>query len=85
MLRALPVARGGLKRMMAIWSWLSDLSLWIQSSDRGNTVFAVLALALLAELSIRVIRRFLADRRAKIDAAHNHLRVSTRLRRAPSA
>jgi hypothetical protein len=71
--------------MMAVWNGLSDLSFWLKTGDHGNMVFAVLALALLAELSIRVVRRFLADRRAKINATHNNLRVSTRLRRAPSA
>ena len=41
--------------------------------------------ALLLELSFRVIRRFVADRRARIDAARGNQRLSSRLRRAPSA
>lgn len=70
---------------MAVWSWLSDLSVWMQTDDRGNMLFVVLALVLLAELSIRVVRRCITDRRTRIAAAQNNLRVSTRLRRAPSA
>ena len=71
--------------IIAVSSWLSNLSVWLQTDDHGNIVYLVLAFALLAELSIRVARRFLADRRAKTDAAENNRRVSERLRRAPWA
>jgi len=71
--------------MVAVWDWLANLSVWLQTDDRGNMVYVVLALALLAELSIRLARRFVADRRAKIAAAHDHLRLSSRMRRPRSA
>ena len=71
--------------MVAVWDWLANLSVWLQTDDRGNMVYVVLAFALLAELSFRVARRFVADRRAKIAAGHDHLRLSSRMRRARSA
>ena len=70
--------------MVAVWNWLTNLSVWLQTDDRGNMVYVVLAFTLLAELSLRVARRFVADRRAKIAAAQDHLRLSSRLRRARS-
>jgi hypothetical protein len=70
---------------MEVWQRLSNLSDWMHTDDHANMVYLALAFTLLAELSFRVVRRFLSDRRAKIDAAHGNLRVSTRLRRAPSA
>jgi len=68
-----------------VWTWLSNLPDWILSGEHANVVYFCLASALLLELSFRVIRRFVADRRAKIDAARGNQRLSTRLRRAPSA
>jgi hypothetical protein len=68
-----------------VWTWLNGLPDWILSGERANVVYFCLASALLLELSFRVIRRFLTDRRARTDAARNNQRLSTRLRRAPSA
>ena len=68
-----------------VWTWLSNLPDWILSGERANVVYFCLASALLLELSFRVIRRFVADRRARVAAAHGNQRLSTRLRRAPSA
>ena len=68
-----------------VWTWLSNLPDWILSGERANVIYFCLASALLLELSYRVIRRFIADRRAKTDAVRNNQRLSTRLRRAPSA
>jgi hypothetical protein len=68
-----------------VWTWFSGLPDWILTGDRANVVYFCLASALLLELSLRVIRRFFADRRARTDAARSNQRLSTRLRRAPSA
>jgi hypothetical protein len=67
------------------WTWRSGLPDWILTGERANVVYFCLASALLLELSFRVIRRFFADRRARADAARSNQRLSTRLRRAPSA
>jgi hypothetical protein len=68
---------------MAVFDWLDKLSAWLQTGDRVDTVFVVLAFALLFELSFRVIRRAIHDRLAVRAAAHNNQRVSVRLGRAP--
>ena len=68
-----------------VWTWLIGLPDWILTGERANVVYFCLAWALLLELSFRVIRRFVADRRARTDAAQNNQRLSTRLRRSPSA
>lgn len=71
--------------MMAIQDWLINASNWLQEGDRSNLIFTGLALALLVELSFRVIRRAVNDRRAVKSAAQNNHRVNVRLGRAPSA
>ena len=68
-----------------LWTWISNLPDWILTGERANVVYFCLASALLLELSIRVIHRFIGDRRAKSDALRNNQRISTRLRRAPGA
>ena len=68
-----------------VWTWLIGLPDWILTGERANVVYFCLAWALLLELSFRVIRRFVADRRARTDAAQNNQRLNTRLRRSPSA
>jgi hypothetical protein len=68
-----------------VWTWLIGLPDWILTGERANVVYFCLAWALLLELSFRVIRRFVADRRARADAAQNNQRLNTRLRRSPSA
>lgn len=68
-----------------IWTWINNLPDWILSGERANVVYFCLAFALLLELSCRVIRRFLGDRRARTDAVRSNQRLSTRLRRAPGA
>ena len=68
-----------------VWTWLSGLPDWILNGERANVVYFFLASALLLELSFRVIRRFVADRRARAAATRGNQRLSTRLRRAPSA
>jgi hypothetical protein len=64
-------------------NWLSRLSAWLQTDGRADMLYVILAFALLGELSIRVVRQFMADRRARNDAAQNNLRISARLRRGP--
>ena len=66
---------------MSVSDWLMNASSWLQVDDRGNMLLVVLAFALLLELSIRVVRRFLADRRVRNAAAENTQRVTTRMGR----
>jgi hypothetical protein len=68
---------------MVVFDWLDKLSAWLQTSDRADTVFVLLAFALLLELTFRVIRRAIHDRLAIRAAAQNNQRVSVRLSRAP--
>ena len=68
---------------MVVFDWLTKLSDWLQTGDRVNMVFVVLAFALLLELSLRVIRRAFSDRQAVKAAAQNNHRVNVRLGRAP--
>jgi hypothetical protein len=67
------------------WTWFIGLPDWILTGERANVVYFCLASALLLELSFRVIRRFVADRRARTNAARSNARLSARLRRSPSA
>lgn len=69
--------------IMVVFDWLTKLSDWLQSGDRANMVFVVLAFALLLELCLRVIRRAFSDRQAVRAAAQNIHRVNARLGRAP--
>ena len=66
-------------------TWLGGMQDWMLAGERANVVYFCLASTLLLELSFRVIRRFVADRRAKTQAARSNQRLSTRLRRAPDA
>ena len=68
----------------AIWNGVMEVSFWLGVDDRTNLVFLGLAFLLLGELSIRVLRRFLADRRERIGAAKAGLRLKKRRQREVS-
>jgi len=71
--------------LQAALNWLSALSDWIRTGERANVIYFCLAFALLLELTARVLRRFFADRRAKIAAANGNERLKSRLRKTPAA
>jgi hypothetical protein len=71
--------------LQAALNWLSALPGWIQTGERANLIYFCLALALLLELTLRVLRRFVADLRARSAAADGNQRLKSRLRKTPTA
>jgi hypothetical protein len=67
--------------MTSIFASLSAAITWLRSASHMDTVYLVLAAALLLELTIRVLRRFVADRRVQRAASESNQRVSARLRK----
>jgi hypothetical protein len=66
-----------------VLDWIGQLQGWLQTGDRGNMIYAALAICLLVELSIRVALRLLFDARVRLAVASNSLRIDARLRRGP--
>ena len=71
--------------LQAVLDWLSALADWIRTGDRANAIYLCLALALLLELSLRVLRRFIADHRSRTASANGNQRLKSRLRKTPAA
>jgi hypothetical protein len=68
----------------AIWNGVMEVSFWLQADDRADLIFFSLSFLLLGELAIRVLKRFLADRRGRIGAAKAGLRLKRRSQREES-
>ena len=64
---------------------LSDAVSWLQTDDRLGMLYVALAFLLLLELSARVVRRFVADRRDRNAALQSNQRVNVRMGRRPPA
>ena len=71
--------------LQAALNWLSALPDWIQTGEHANVIYFCLAFALLLELTLRVLRRFVADLRARSAAADGNQRLKSRLRKTPTA
>lgn len=69
--------------VMAAWNWLGEIADWIRTGDHADAIYFCLAAALLIELTLRVLRRFIADQRLKVTAARGQQRL--RLRKTPNA
>ncbi len=64
---------------------LSDAVDWLQTDDRLGMLYVVLAFLLLLELTMRVVRRFISDRRVRSAASASNQRVNVRMGRRPPA
>ena len=64
---------------------LSDAVSWLQTDDRLGMIYVGLAFLLLLELTARVVRRFIADRRVRNAALESNQRMNVRMGRRPPA
>ena len=64
---------------------LSDAVSWLQADDRLGMLYVSLAFLLLLELTARVVRRFIADRRVRNAALQSNQRINVRMGRRPPA
>ena len=64
---------------------LSDAVSWLQTDDRLGMLYVGLASLLLLELTARVVRRFIADRRVRNASLESNQRINVRMGRRPPA
>ena len=64
---------------------LSEAITWLQTDDRLGMLYVSLAFLLLLELTVRVVRRFIADRRVRSAAVESNQRINVRMGRRPKA
>ena len=64
---------------------LSDAVSWLQTDDRLGMLYVSLAFLLLLELTARVVRRFIVDRRVRTAALQSNQRINVRMGRRPPA
>ena len=71
--------------MLSIYEGLSALIAWMKTDNRMDMIYFVLAVALLLELTLRVMHRFVSDRRVKNAISSSNQRMNARMRRGPIA
>lgn len=66
-------------------NWLSDAVSWLQTDGRLGMLYVTIAFLLLLELTVRVVRRFIADWRIRTAALQSNQRMNVRMGRRPPA